>query len=165
MRYADMVYDRQRDRLLAVREDHTGEGEAVNTLVAIPLDRHSSGQVLVSGNDFYAYPRVSPDGPLPADAGGGAPLSPLIHGRARLLILSHLIGVGPTPFTELRALLGMTDGALSVHLSKLEEGGLVEIIKEFVGKRPRTRVKVTRRGRRLFARYVDELRAIVPGLD
>jgi dipeptidyl aminopeptidase/acylaminoacyl peptidase len=62
MRYADLVYDRQRDRLLAVREDHTGEGEAVNTLVAIPLDRESAGQVLVSGNDFYAYPRLSPDG-------------------------------------------------------------------------------------------------------
>lgn len=62
MRYADLVFDRRRNRLLAVREDHTGPGEAVNTLVAIPLDRESSGKVLVSGNDFYAFPRLSPDG-------------------------------------------------------------------------------------------------------
>ena len=47
----------------------------------------------------------------------------------------------------------------------LAAGNKPKIIKEFVGKRPRTRVKVTRRGRRLFDRYVDELRAIVPGLD
>lgn len=100
----------------------------------------------------------------PGSTGDGAPLSPLIHGRARLLILSHLIRVGPTPFTELRIFLGMTDGSLSVHLSKLEEGGLVEITKEFVGKRPRTQVRISRRGRTLFNRYVRELRDIVPGL-
>jgi DNA-binding transcriptional ArsR family regulator len=88
----------------------------------------------------------------------------LIHGRARLLILSHLIRVGPTPFTELRVLLAMTDGALSVHLSKLEEGGVVEVTKEFVGKRPRTMIRVSRRGRAMFNRYVQELRDIVPGL-
>lgn len=102
--------------------------------------------------------------PPKGSARGDAPLSPLIHGRARLLILSHLIRVGPTPFTELRVLLGMTDGSLSVHLSRLEEGGVVEITKEFVNKRPRTRIGITRRGRTLFNRYVQELRDIVPGL-
>lgn len=96
---------------------------------------------------------------------GGQPLSPLIHGRARLLILSHLIRVGPTPFTELRALLGMTDGTLSVHLSRLAEGGVVKIEKRFVDRRPRTTVKVTPAGRKGFARYVEELRRIVPGLE
>jgi len=107
---------------------------------------------------------VSQPPPSAAAAGGGAPLSPLIHGRARLLILSHLIRVGPTPFTELRVFLGMTDGTLSVHLSKLEAGGVVEITKEFVGKRPRTQIRISRRGRALFNRYVQELRDIVPGL-
>ena len=102
--------------------------------------------------------------PATASAGGGAPLAPLIHGRARLLILSHLIRVGPTPFTELRVLLSMTDGTLSVHLSKLEEGGVVEITKDFVDKRPRTVIRISRRGRSMFNRYVQELRDIVPGL-
>ncbi len=108
---------------------------------------------------------MSSSTPSSASAGGGAPLSPLIHGRARLLILSHLIRVGPTPFTELRVLLAMTDGTLSVHLSKLEDGKLVEIVKEFVGKRPRTLIRVSRRGRNQFNRYVQELRDIVPGLE
>jgi dipeptidyl aminopeptidase/acylaminoacyl peptidase len=44
-----------------VREDHSGEGEAVNTLVRIDLDGGSSGRIVVSGNDFYSSPRLSPD--------------------------------------------------------------------------------------------------------
>jgi dipeptidyl aminopeptidase/acylaminoacyl peptidase len=62
LRYADLVVD-PRGRLLCVREDHTAAGrEPVNTLVSIPLDGGGPGQVLVSGNDFYSSPRLSPDG-------------------------------------------------------------------------------------------------------
>ncbi|HEY4036158.1 MAG TPA: S9 family peptidase [Ktedonobacteraceae bacterium] len=64
-RYADMIVDQQRKRLICVCEDHTKtEDEAVNTLVSIPLDSddHNSLQTLISGNDFYATPRLSPDG-------------------------------------------------------------------------------------------------------
>ena len=62
--YADYVLDARRRRLIAVREDHTSEGaEPVTTLVAIPLDgAPSAGHVLASGYDFYATPRLSPDG-------------------------------------------------------------------------------------------------------
>lgn len=63
LRYADGVVDEKRNRLICVREDHTdSESEAVNALVAIGLDGTDNGQVLVSGNDFYAAPRLSPDG-------------------------------------------------------------------------------------------------------
>ncbi len=63
LRYADGVVDAKRNRLICVREDHTdSEAEAVNALVAIGLDGTDNGQVLVSGNDFYAAPRLSPDG-------------------------------------------------------------------------------------------------------
>ena len=63
LRYADGVLDAKRACLICVREDHTGsESEAVNALVAIGLDGTDNGQVLVSGNDFYAAPRLSPDG-------------------------------------------------------------------------------------------------------
>lgn len=61
-RYADFALDRARNRLICVREDHTGGGEAVNTLVAIPLEGGSNGEVLVSGFDFFSSPRLSPDG-------------------------------------------------------------------------------------------------------
>lgn len=60
-RYADFVFDRQRQRLISVREDHSaGSAQPVNTLCAIARD--GSETVLQSGNDFYAAPRLSPDG-------------------------------------------------------------------------------------------------------
>ena len=62
-RYADAVMDRPRGRLICVREDHTNpEREAVNTLVSVPVKEGQAIQVLVSGNDFYSSPRLSPNG-------------------------------------------------------------------------------------------------------
>jgi dipeptidyl aminopeptidase/acylaminoacyl peptidase len=62
VRYADAVVDRIRQRLICVREDHrANEREPANELVAVPCAGGES-TVLVSGNDFYASPRVSPDG-------------------------------------------------------------------------------------------------------
>ena len=60
-RYADLILDGSRNRLICVREDHTHPGEAVNTLVAVDL-KNGENHVLVSGNDFYSNPRLSPDG-------------------------------------------------------------------------------------------------------
>src|SRR4051812_46360107 len=66
LRYADGVIDRARGLMVCVREDHMEEGkEATNTIVALNLeggDSESGGRVLVSGNDFYSSPRISPDG-------------------------------------------------------------------------------------------------------
>lgn len=63
MRYADGVIDHRRNRMICVREDHTAGGrDAVNTLVSVSLAGDPSGEVIVSGNDFYATPRISPDG-------------------------------------------------------------------------------------------------------
>ena len=61
-RYADVIVDNQRNRLICVREDHAGEGEAVNTIVSINLDNGEDIQILTEGNDFYASPSLSPDG-------------------------------------------------------------------------------------------------------
>lgn len=63
LRYADFVVDAHRNRLVSVREDHTAQGqEATNTLVAVPLDGTGQDIILVSGNNFYSTPRLSPDG-------------------------------------------------------------------------------------------------------
>ncbi len=63
LRYADLTFDAARNRLICVREDHRGEGEAVNTLVALNAGGdESGGTVLASGYDFYSSPRLSPDG-------------------------------------------------------------------------------------------------------
>ena len=61
-RFADGQFDRRRNRFYTVREDHTGAGEAVNTVVALDLESDDSGTVVLSGNDFYSAPRLSPDG-------------------------------------------------------------------------------------------------------
>jgi dipeptidyl aminopeptidase/acylaminoacyl peptidase len=60
-RYADLRPDLARRRFYAVREDHTGDGEPVNTIVSIPLDG-GDVHVLVTGSDFVAAPRLAPDG-------------------------------------------------------------------------------------------------------
>ncbi len=62
LRYADAIFDVRHNRLVCVREDHTVEGEAVNALVSIDLGSGGPGTVLVSGNNFYSSPRLSPDG-------------------------------------------------------------------------------------------------------
>lgn len=60
-RFADFVLDGARRRLLAVREDHGGgDAHPVNTLCAVGFD--GAETVLVEGSDFYAAPRLSPDG-------------------------------------------------------------------------------------------------------
>jgi dipeptidyl aminopeptidase/acylaminoacyl peptidase len=63
-RFADGVIDHDRRRWIGVREDHTAEGEPVNTIVAVDLEgaRPEPGLVLVDGHDFFAAPRLSPDG-------------------------------------------------------------------------------------------------------
>jgi len=63
MRYADAVIDRQRNLIYCVREDHSEGGrDATNTIVKVNLANDVSGEIIVSGNDFYSSPRLSPDG-------------------------------------------------------------------------------------------------------
>jgi dipeptidyl aminopeptidase/acylaminoacyl peptidase len=63
LRYADAVCDRQRQRLICVREDHRQNGsEPVNEIVAVDFERAGDTTVLVSSQDFYSSPRLSPDG-------------------------------------------------------------------------------------------------------
>jgi dipeptidyl aminopeptidase/acylaminoacyl peptidase len=58
-RYADFSVDAARRRLVCVCEDHGGEGEPENLLVAVAFD---GGVAPVHrGRDFYACPRLSPD--------------------------------------------------------------------------------------------------------
>lgn len=62
LRYADGQIDRRRNLFFCVREDHAGASEAVNTLVKVDLNGTDAGKIIVSGNDFYSSPRLSPDG-------------------------------------------------------------------------------------------------------
>ena len=91
-------------------------------------------------------------------------MNELIHQPTRLKIMATLNAMrGGTKleFTELRKLLDVTDGNLGTHLTTLENAGYVEIEKAFVGKKPRTRVSLTRAGRRAFDTHVQYLRDII----
>jgi dipeptidyl aminopeptidase/acylaminoacyl peptidase len=63
IRHADLVLDERRNRLIAVRENHTtGSTSAVNTIVSLDPAGKAPDTTLVEGNDFYATPRLSPSG-------------------------------------------------------------------------------------------------------
>ncbi|MCF7803735.1 MAG: transcriptional regulator [Candidatus Marinimicrobia bacterium] len=81
----------------------------------------------------------------------------LIHAPVRLAILSALISVKEADFNFLKEAIDTSDGNLSVHLSKLEDAGYIEIHKSFVGKRPRTSCTMTDKGREAFKRYVETI--------
>ncbi|HET7585181.1 MAG TPA: transcriptional regulator [Gemmatimonadaceae bacterium] len=89
---------------------------------------------------------------------------PTIHQPIRLKIMAAL---KPLPrrelieFTRLRTLVGTTDGNLGAHLSTLEQAGYIEVEKQFVEKKPRTRVRLSATGRRAFEAYVAFLRDII----
>jgi len=90
----------------------------------------------------------------------------IIHQSVRLKImaaLNALPGGEAIEFTRLRAIVGATDGNLGAHLTTLEDAAYVAIAKDFVGKKPRTRITMTRDGRRAFARHVAYLRDILDG--
>ncbi|MEC9272415.1 MAG: S9 family peptidase, partial [Chloroflexota bacterium] len=55
-------FDSTRNRIICVREDHTGEGEAVNSIVAVDATGEGEPEVLYQGSDFCSNPRISPDG-------------------------------------------------------------------------------------------------------
>lgn len=85
----------------------------------------------------------------------------VIHERARLSIVSALAVTAQLSFNELKSMLGLTDGNLSVHARTLEEAGYILVEKSFQGRRPHTAMCLTPRGRKAFARYLETLRQIV----
>ncbi|MGH3054265.1 MAG: winged helix-turn-helix domain-containing protein [Gaiellaceae bacterium] len=97
----------------------------------------------------------------PAAREPAASLDRLIHERLRLAILSALATRDALTHNDLKALLRTTDGNLSVHARKLEEAGYVSADKRFEGRVPRTRYRLTERGRRAFERYLEHMEALI----
>ena len=85
----------------------------------------------------------------------------LIHAPTRLSLVSLLAATEWAEFRYLRDQLGMSDSALSKQLATLEQAGYTEVRKSFVGKRPRTSVRLSRDGRRAFDGHVAALQEIV----
>lgn len=88
----------------------------------------------------------------------------LIHQPIRLKIMVTLKGLpedGQIEFVRLRAIVGATEGNLGAHIASLEKAGYLTMEKDFVGKKPRSRVKISPLGRRAFDLYIEYLRDIV----
>lgn len=88
-------------------------------------------------------------------------LDRLIHERVRLAIVSALAVNQSLSFNELKALLGTTDGNLSVHARRLEEAGYVECLKSFAGRLPRTEFRLTPVGRDALERYLTHMEGLI----
>jgi DNA-binding MarR family transcriptional regulator len=88
-------------------------------------------------------------------------LDRVIHERLRLGMVSALAAAPSLTFTELKRLLGATDGNLSVHARKLEEAGYVACTKGYDGRVPKTEFRLTEAGRRALRRYLDHLEALI----
>ncbi|NEW60909.1 transcriptional regulator [Sulfurovum sp. bin170] len=86
---------------------------------------------------------------------------PILHQTIRSKLVSLLISNENLPFKALKESLGVTDGNLSSHLSKLEKEEYVVIEKTFEGKRPKTIVHITPKGREAFALYIEALKKFI----
>jgi DNA-binding transcriptional ArsR family regulator len=89
-----------------------------------------------------------------------AAINRLVHEPARLAILTVLSACEKADFVFLLNVTGLTKGNLSSHLAKLEQGGLVEIQKEFEGKQPITYALLTPEGRAGLEEHWNRLDAI-----
>lgn len=96
----------------------------------------------------------------PEDTEAG-PHERLIHERARLAIVSALAVNESLTFTELKEILDITDGNLSVHARRLEEAGYVRCAKTFEGRIPKTEFRITEEGRRALEKYLSHMEALI----
>ena len=90
-------------------------------------------------------------------------LDRVVHEPARLRILMLLSAVEESDFKFVQSTLGLTNGNLSSHMTRLEQAGYVKILKGFVGKVTQTRYQLTRAGKRALDSYwkqIDEIRSL-----
>jgi DNA-binding transcriptional ArsR family regulator len=88
-------------------------------------------------------------------------LDRLIHERIRLGIISALAVNEWLSFSDLKRLLRTTDGNLSVHARKLEEGGYVTCRKFFEGRVPRTEYRLAAAGKRALEEYLRNMEEVI----
>ena len=92
-------------------------------------------------------------------------LDTAVHGPVRLGAITALHIDGPLDFTSLRKRLDVSDGALGVHMQKLEDKGYVAVKKQFIGRRPRTTYRLTPAGRKALLNYFDAMRILLDAVE
>jgi len=107
-----------------------------------------------------AHSKTQPVRVKPAQS-RAADLDRLIHEPIRLGIVSALAVNDTMTFNDLKGLLKTTDGNLSVHARKLEEGQYISCEKYFEGRLPKTEYRLTSGGRRALETYLDHMEALI----
>jgi DNA-binding MarR family transcriptional regulator len=90
----------------------------------------------------------------------------LIHQPVRLKVMAALKALPNAEqieFVRLRKIVNATEGNLGAHIQTLEQAGYIAVEKDFAQNRPRTRIKLTKAGRRAFEDYVGYLRDLIAG--
>lgn len=87
-------------------------------------------------------------------------LDPVIHSPVRFSIVAALASVDEADFQTLREAIEITDSVLSKQISLLEQADYVKVRKGFVGKRSRTWISLTGKGRAALSRHLSALREI-----
>jgi DNA-binding PadR family transcriptional regulator len=88
-----------------------------------------------------------------------------VHGPVRLGVLTALQTDGALDFTTLKKRLTVSDGALGLHLQKLEEVGYVTCEKAFVGQRPKSTYRITAAGRKSLMNYLGAMQSIIDSVN
>lgn len=124
------------------------------------MARHSAAKTQTSKKRDATVPELKAIGPEKAKH--PAPnLDRMIHERMRLGIVSALAANESLTFNDLKSLMNTTDGNLSVHARKLEEGGYIACTKSFEGRLPKTEYKLTVAGRRALENYLSHMETII----
>jgi DNA-binding transcriptional ArsR family regulator len=85
----------------------------------------------------------------------------IVHEPARYQILALLSVVKEADFLFVMRQTGLTRGNLSSHMSKLEKAGYVSVVKDFMGKKPHTMMRITRTGRIAFEGYRNAMKQML----
>lgn len=88
-------------------------------------------------------------------------INKLFENRIRLGIMSVLIVNDSYDFNSLKDTLGVTDGNLASHLKALEENGLINVNKQFIGRKPNTSYSISEKGKKLFKIHLKALEEII----
>ncbi len=88
-------------------------------------------------------------------------LNKIFDSRVRLGIMSVLVVNETVDFNTMKDLLNVTDGNLASHLKALEKEGVIEVKKQFIGRKPNTSYQITVLGRKLFMEHIDALEKLI----
>ena len=93
-----------------------------------------------------------------------ADIDQVIHAPARLMVLTYLYVVESADYVFLTRMTGLSWGNLSTHMTRLEDAGYIEMLKEFRGKKPHTKIRLTEQGRTAFQEYKRSMQQVLDDL-